>query len=410
MPIFLLVIFESCTPKVSTALVTLDDLVNHPKTEALTRDDLRSCFESSAYVMDTLHKEHSPTRYLRINFHFMNSADSTHNFSEDSGRIFVHKLIHVMQLLFDSNNKLWLPQGNDIPVIPVNIKYVLTGDNPKEDPQTAGIYFHYDDDLYFYLHQGSRSNNADYTVIEKYGKGLDSIINIFILPHHPDSARSPTYQSGCVGIALGNAVKISGIFEKGLNEWNVRGTFNHEIGHVLGLYHAWTFDGCEDTPMHNNKCWVPENPGCMGITSNNMMDYNAFQSALSPCQVGLLHKNLSNTENPVRTLLIKTWCRYDPFKKITIKDTITWYGARDLEGDVEILNGASLRIKCRVSMPQGSVIRVHPGGTLILDDCRLHNDCGQLWRGIEILKIKKTEGKVIKVGVPILENLVTIVP
>lgn len=299
-----------------------------------------------------------------------------------------------MQMLFDSNNKLWLPSNNSIPVIPVNIKYVLTG-----------VYFHYDDELYYYLHQGSRRNNADYSVIEKYGVGLDTILNIFILPHQSDSARSKTYQSGCVGIALGNAIKIAGIYEKGLNEWNVRGTFNHEIGHVLGLYHAWTFDGCEDTPMHENKCWVPENAGCQGKTSNNMMDYNAWQSALSPCQVGTIHKNLSDNESDVRNLLIKTWCHYDPYKKITIKDSIVWLGSRDLEGDIEIMEGASLRIKCRISMPQGSSIKVHPGGKLILDDCTLHNDCGQLWEGIEVMQKGKMVGQVIKIGSPTLNNI-----
>lgn len=400
----LVIVMLGCTPVLFTHQVNLDTIKPILKLESRANDDKRACYESASYVMDTLHKDYTPTRYLRINFHFMNSADSTQNFREDSGRIFVHKLVKVMQMLFDTNNKLWLPMGNDIPVIPVNIKYVLTGVYPKDE----GIYFHYDDQRYYYIHQGSRRNNADYDVIEKYGVGLDSILNVFILPHLKDSALSKTYQSGCVGIALGNAVKIAGVYEKGFNEWNVRGTFNHEIGHVLGLNHAWTFDGCEDTPMHDNKCWVQESPGCQGKTSNNMMDYNAWQSALSPCQVGTMHKNLSNTESAVRNLLIKTWCHYNPDKKITIKDSIIWSGARDLEGDIEILAGASLQIKCRVSMPQGSKITVHPGGKLVLDDCVIHNDCGHTWKGIEVMQRGKLTGEVIKIGNPALTNLESI--
>ncbi len=391
----------SCSKKINAAFLDIDAETALAKSQDLVTTDRRACYESSSYVMDTLRKDHSPMRHLRVNFHFMNALDGTKNFSEDSGRIFVHKLLNVMQILFDTNIKLWLPKDNDIPVIPVNIKYILTGDARSKD----GIYFHYDDDLYYYIHQGPRRNNADWDVIEKYSVGLDSVLNIFIMPHHPDSARSKTYQSGCVGIALGNTIKISGVYEKGLNEWNVRGTFNHEVGHVLGLYHAWTYDGCEDTPMHNNKCWVPEIPGCKDNTSNNMMDYNAWQTALTPCQVGIIHKNLSNMDNSNRNLLIKTWCRYDAFKSIKIKDSIVWLGARDLEGDIDILEGATLRIKCRVSMPPGSTIKVYPGATLILDDAHVHNDCGKLWQGIQILKQGRKSGVFKKYGESKVENV-----
>ena len=356
--------------------------------------------ETNVYTMDTTHPDHTPVRNLRVNFHFINSSDSLHNFREDSGKIFIYKLLQVMQILFDKNDKMKFPKGNDIPVIPVNIKYILT--NQKGDD---GIYFHYDDELVYYNHMGPNRNNSDYTVVEKYGIGVDSIINFFILPHHPDSVKSKTYQSGCVGIALGNAVKMAGIYEKGFNEWNVRGTFNHEVGHILGLYHAWTHDGCEDTPIHANDCWADASPGCDGRASNNMMDYNAWQSALTPCQLDIIHSNLSNPTHYNRRLLIKSWCRLDPYKKISIADSVVWTNDRDLETNIEILPGARLKIKCRVSMPPGSNIKVHPGGKLILENCTLHNDCGATWNGIEVLKKGKSVGEVIKMKNVIVKDI-----
>ena len=141
--------------------------------------------ETNVYTMDTAHPDHTPARNLRVNFHFVNSSDSLHNFREDSGKIFIYKLLQVMQILFDKNDKMKFPKGNDIPVIPVNIKYILT--NQKGDD---GIYFHYDDDLVYYNHMGPNRNNSDYTVVEKYGIGEDSIINFFILPHHPGRVKS----------------------------------------------------------------------------------------------------------------------------------------------------------------------------------------------------------------------------
>lgn len=385
--------FGGCSKKIISGFIDPDTIIAGSAFNPSTKK-LLSSTDPGAFIPDTLHMDHTPVRYLRVNFHFMNSADSSKNFDEPRSRTFVRDLLHVMQILFDTNIKLWLPAENTIPVIPVNIKYVLTGLGPGDD----GIYHHYDDELYYYIHMGPRRNNADGEVIDKYAVGLDSILNIFIMPHHPDSAKSKTYKSGCVGIALGNAVKISGIYENKLTEWNVRGTFNHEVGHVLGLYHAWMSDGCEDTPLHSNNCWVIEDPGCAGRTSNNMMDYNAWQSALSPCQVGIIHKNLSNIYNPVRNLMIKNWCHYIKENKITIRDTVEWQGAHDLEGDLEILPGGVLTINGRVSMPPGSRIIVHPGAELFLEDCILHNDCGQAWLGIEVLKKGKHSGKVSKSG------------
>ncbi len=397
-----LLILLSCATKQSKFIRDPEEMVMENRANGFERPNPFFQANPMDFVPDTLHLSHTPRRYLRLNFHFMDAADSTRNFNETQSRKFVRDLLHVMQILFDTNIKLWLPKDNDIPVIPVNLKYELTGTGPEDD----GIYHHYDDQLYYYLHMGQRRNNADWSVIEKYAVGLDSILNIFIMPHLPDSVKSVTYKSGCVGIALGNAIKIAGIYENKLTEWNVRGTFNHEIGHVLGLYHAWTDDGCPDTQEHPNDCWVIEQAGCAGRTSNNMMDYNAWQSALSPCQVGTIHNNLSNIQNPVRKLLKKTWCTYLPENKIFIKDTINWRGARDLESDIEILPGGYLTIQGRVSMPAGSKILVHPGATLILGDCLLHNDCGQAWNGIEVLRKSKKQGLVVNAGKVEMRNLV----
>lgn len=387
----LIFVFFSCRPikiiKIDTAKIPLV-----PKTEKSHRMGQLEISNENTFIIDTLHLDHTPVRNLRVNFHFVNTEDSTHNFNQDSGRIFVHKLLHVMQILFDKNDKMKLPIGNDIPVIPVNINYILTGQKGGD-----GIYFHYDNALVYYNHMGARRNNSDYSVIEKYGIGTDSIINFFILPHDPDSVKSKTYQSGCVGIALGNAVKVAGIYEKGLNEWNVRGTFNHEVGHILGLYHAWQDDGCDDTPIHANDCWADVSPGCEGRASNNMMDYNAWQSALTPCQLQIIHQHLSNPQQSVRKLLVPTWCVYNPAKKIIIKDSIIWTFNRDLEGDIEIIKGGTLVLKGSVSMPDSAKVLVQPGGLLKLEGGYFHSACGVDWGNIQLVSKGKSMGKVVKV-------------
>jgi hypothetical protein len=248
---------------------------------------------------------------------------------------------------------------------------------------------------------GRYQNNYDRKVIDKYGIGLDSIINVFIQVHHPDSLKSKTYRASGQAIALGTDVKLSGIFELGRGPFEFKGMFNHEIGHVLGLAHAWMEDGCPDTKHHANRCYdkTPD-PPCRDLASNNMMDYNAREIAVTPCQIGKMHQQMSSVGSHARGVVIPDWCTKQ-VENIIIHDTIIWKGARDLASDLIIMTGGHLTIKNCVSIPQHGRILVHPGGTLVLDGCILQNTCALPWDGIFTLKNKKGQSGVVQVVNPV---------
>ena len=191
-------------------------------------------------------------RFIRVNVHVMENSSGTAHRPKDSVRVFMNELLRFSNIELDTNVWHWRSPEHT-PALPKRYRYVLT---PQPDqPDDDGIYFHYDDSLYYFVSQGKNQNNYSRDVIRKYSIGADSILNIFVLVHHPDSMKSKTYRANGQGIALGTALKIAGVLESREGPISFDGLLNHEVGHILGLYHAWTEDGCPDTNNHPNNCW-----------------------------------------------------------------------------------------------------------------------------------------------------------
>lgn len=347
------------------------------------------CNQVENYEMDTTHLDHFPDRLIRVNFHWMNSEDGSQNIPENEALAYTKQVLHAMNYAMKNNKKMWIPHGNNTPVHPTKIQYVLTG-----RPDVAGdegVYYHYDDSLYYYVHIRNKDANLfDRTVVRKYGVQLDTVLNFFMMPHHPDSVKSKTYSAGYVGVALGRSVKVAAQWREDKLKnpegyWAYRGYINHEVGHILGVNHAWTkSDGCDDTPVHANRCWDRNQPGCDTLTSNNVMDYTALQLAWTPCQIARMHRRLADDRKKPRRFLVPTWCELKEEKNIVITDSITWPCIKDIEGNIHIAEGGHLRVLCPVSMPPNSQITIGPEGKLTLDGGRLYQDCEQSWKGILI--------------------------
>lgn len=391
--IFLCALF-SCTPRLQKRFCTIHDVRKMEVGERPQRPRNPS-YEFSSYVPDTNHIDHFPMKYIRVNFHLMNSKDSLHHYDEVTGKAWALEYLKAVNYALNKNVKALLPEGNDLPVLPVRYQYVLT---PKPyDPQDSGIYFHYDDDLYYYIVKGRETNIYDTRVFEKYGVQKDTVLNIFLMPHHPDSVQSKTYGAYGTGVALGKFIKMGWIFSKNaqLSPWDIRGTLNHEVGHIYSLVHAWAYnDGCDDTPRHD-----------LSVPSSNLMDYNSSQLSFTPCQIGKIHERMSTLESTGRKFLVPNWCTLHEDRHIFISDTIHWQGQKDLEGNLTIRDGGQLKISCRVSLPKGAKIVVEPGGQLILENCRLHNACGDKWQGIELQNQKSKAAEVVFIGSPKLDDM-----
>jgi len=396
---------SACQPTASRYVRSTQDLATYVTqlplgTKPATDSKTSPCDNWANYAPDSLHPEHTPVRWIRINIHIMNSTDSSHNFKGDEAIHFVEATIARANQKLNENKQMWLPHGNHTPALPPRFQWRLTG--MPDDKNDRGIYFHYDDELFWVNKKGPGSFHSR-NICNKYSVQSDSVINIFWVEHHPDSIKSPTYRATDDGIGYTNCVKIINAYNAYLIhqanpkidnafEYRITGVanlLNHELGHSLGLSHTWGGnDGCDDTPQHSN-CWnFNEGKNCESEVSNNVMDYNAYRDALTPCQLAKIHSYFWQPKQKQAALIAPVWCAYDPQATIYIHtgDTISWLCHKDFNGDIVVRAGAQLTLNCQVSMPPTSKISVESGGTLILDGCRLLQRCAHLrpWRGIEL--------------------------
>jgi len=393
--LFLFLVIQGCSSKKNVVLVSE---LNQYMITTDGIDESGNCNDVEAYSPCLL-KEFIPTKFIRVNFHFMNTQDKSNNYNLEQSQDLVKKLLRNANLRLKSNHKMNLPVGNETPICPPHYQYVLWGDNSQQS-----IYHHYDDEFCFFANKGKHRNNYDYQVIEKYAVNLDSVINIFVMPHIPKKMQDNNYKESRTGVALGNGLKIAGLYKSKKKAWEVATLLNHEIGHILGLRHTWSSnDGCDDTPYHPN-CWSSSDKGGCATASNNAMDYNNSQMAWTPCQLGRIHQAFNKAGSTQRKLLIPNWCDKDQ-TPLLIKEDIIWSHALDVNQDIIIQSGNTLDMRCRVHMAKQTSITIEPGATLRLNGAHLHNDCGDNWVGIRILSKRKNTGQLIATPNSIIEHI-----
>ncbi len=371
------------------------------------------CNEWESYLPDTLNPALNPTKYFRINFHYIFEENSKRQLDTTLAKNFALAMLKHSNNRLANNQKMVLPAGNNTPVLPLNVQLELTPDpNITGDD---GIYFHWDSErAIFNKNSSSPHSMFSSKQYEKYGIQKGSVCNVFFLEHPADSIGSKTYGAKNNGVGTTEWVKIAGVqqyFEQNQGTrddlFNHLAVFfscqlNHEVGHSMGLGHTWKgSDGCEDTP-NNSNCFnlnFPANANCDSPDeiSNNIMDYNSLQLAITPCQIGKVEANFHSEAKNYKNYLVPLWCTYDPSATITIEPFTMqeWKGHKNLQGDLIIGRNAELHLYCRYSMPEGAKIILSPRSKIVLHNATIFNRCNEKWDGIIIKGKKKNRGQII---------------
>ena len=389
LPLALSLGLAACTPRTKARLAVAKDWEVLPPL-----GESHDCALPKYYAPDTAHLDFWPIKFIRLNHHVFDRADVNANFDSVAGPQQIQRIVDLSNEWFERAPRPRLPVDDPPPRVPNRMRFVTSPDT--DAPGDDGVYFHYDDAVPWHVHRGRDRNIGDRTAFVRYGTRTDSVLNVLYLAHHPDSVASPHYKPDVSGVAVGGMmVKMVYTWDTYTTPWPHHANLMHEVGHVYNLSHSWTRqDGCDDTPPHPN-CWSPNAKRGCPVVSNNLMDYTQDAITLTPCQVGRVHQRMSKLDSRQRKFLNPLWCSGRAGASAQLRDTFRLLHETDLESDLELLAGAYLQVRCRLSLPAGKRVIVHPGATLDLAGGTLHNSCGLPWAGIEVLRRGRLRGRLI---------------
>ena len=151
--VFTVLLLQNCSRKVQQHFVLKEEV----SFSNLDNDSNVDCKLRENAVTDANNPDHTPIRWVRVNFHYVSDKSDTNNFKGEVGVQYTHDIIYEANQKLANNCQMHLPKGNTTSVLPLRWQFVLAGDTAV--PGDDGIYFHTEDsDLAYHIKQGEKEN------------------------------------------------------------------------------------------------------------------------------------------------------------------------------------------------------------------------------------------------------------
>ncbi|MCO6491342.1 MAG: T9SS type A sorting domain-containing protein [Phaeodactylibacter sp.] len=375
------------------------------------------CDDPLNYAVDQENLSHHPQLVVWVNFHYIRRDDGTGNFKEPGEALFhtelgrteldgvaaAGHLLGHMNVRMGTFEKYNLSDALHVPESGIRFRFYSEPGNP-DDPY-GGIFFH-ESDLFFNLGYNGNDPNVLKNEFSVYGAGVLDLFFVEEETPDPDPGQPPFYIGGgraAFGSVNSGSAVVAGMYSDHFFDTSgyspgerdivhYKSVTIHEIFHNLGLQHSFTCQNeCRfidlDTEAECNTpgddCSFSGNGGagpgqCANryvSPTNNIMRHGLTATAITPCQLGIIQHHLLAKQPGY---LEFDFCDIsEPDIVIQSGQDIVWAGTRYLRSNVVVENGARLTIRCLLGMPQGSIITVEPGGTLIMDGGVIVDPCGE---------------------------------
>src|SRR5690625_7967079 len=98
------------------------------------------------------------------------------------------------------------------------------------------------------------------------------------------------------------------------------------------------------------------------------MDSNASQSALTPCQIGIMQSNLTSENGSGREFVDRDFCEKNSEAPYLVTDSLVCCMEKDTTSDIRIRRGGYLEISNRISMCSDSGLYIVRGRCSVFNE------------------------------------------
>lgn len=358
----------------------------------------------------------TPTKIVRISFHFFQNDDSTHNWLNDAS--------HISRLNTIVNS--WmnpLMASLSSPSDPISGVSFIS--NSTIQYEVTGIYFY--QSTYLNYLPTCTANAFENHVNSIDPTRIANSIPIYVTNGYNYCKASSGFSITPSETALNQNSYVVSFFgnDNPGGDLPFAGHLVHELGHALDLNH--TYDSIYNTyqdhyipnldylidvynttwsnycnPPTNYKCihqggWSLDPYSSSNYATNNVMGSTSTNNYLSPLQLGRMN----------RALAIKSVRKYvKPMTSSTnewvVNQNETWDFDIQMYQNIRVTNGATLTIKCKVAMATNGIITVDNGAHLVISDgAKVTTWTGSMWQGIKL-----NQGANLLVDNAIVENAI----